>query len=157
MERSYYSLEINKSNKLTRIFQLFFGIICAIVAVAWAIVNINMLKSNVTLWITIILLLGFAYFQIISGLGKAEKFIEISQESIKLKKNSLFPVLEMKAPDLGKIEVFPLNLIFFLRSGKKVFLRFGTTYTDIIEPVRKNIQTFCAGNNIPLEFKSEEL
>jgi hypothetical protein len=157
MESNYYSLEVNKSNKLTRIFQLVFGVICAIIAVAWAIVNINMLKSNGTLWITIILLLGFAYFQIISGLGNAEKFIEISQGSIKLKKNSLFPVLEMNAPDIVKIEAFPLNLVFFLRSGKKVFLRFGTTYTDIIEHVRKNIQTFCTGNNIPLEFKSEEL
>jgi|WetSurSiteA1Bulk_404760.scaffolds.fasta_scaffold01089_7 hypothetical protein len=156
-ESNYYSLELNKSNRITRIFQLVFGVICAIIAIAWAIVNINMLKSNGTLWITIILLLGFAYFQIISGLGKAEKFIEISQGAIKLKKNSLLPVLEMKAPDIGKIEVFPLNLVFFLRSDKKVFLRFGTTYTDIIEPVRKNIQTFCTGNNIPLEFKTEEL
>jgi hypothetical protein len=157
MESNYYSLEVNKSNRITRVFQLAFGVICAIIAVVWAILNINMLKSNGALWITIILLLGFAYFQIISGLGKAEKFIEISQDSIKLKKNSLFGAQEMNATDIEKIEAFPLNLVFFLRSGKKVLLRFGTTYTDIIDPVRKSIQTFCTGNNIPLEFKTEEL
>jgi len=157
MESNYYSLEVNKSNRITRVFQLAFGVICAIIAVVWAILNINMLKSNGALWITIILLLGFAYFQIISGLGKAEKFIEISQGSIKIKKNSLFGVQEINAPDIEKIEAFPLNLVFFLRSGKKVLLRFGTTYTDIIDPVRKSIQTFCTGNNIPLEFKTEEL
>jgi hypothetical protein len=157
MESNYYSLEVNKSNRITRVFHLAFGVICAIVAVVWAILNINMLKSNGALWITIILLLGFAYFQIISGLGKAEKFIEISQGSIKIKKNSLFGVQEINAPDIEKIEAFPLNLVFFLRSGKKVLLRFGTTYTDIIDPVRKSIQTFCTGNNIPLEFKTEEL
>ncbi len=157
MESNYYSLEVNKSNRVTRIFQLAFGIICAVIAVIWAILNINMLKSNGTLWITIILLLGFAYYQIITGLGKAEKFIEFSQSSIKLKKNSLFPVRVLKAPDIQKIEAFPLNLVFFLRSGKRLILRFGTTYTDIIEPVRKSLQTFCTGNNISLEFKTEEL
>jgi len=157
MESNYYSLELNKSNRITRIFQLVFGIICAVIAVIWAILNINMLKSNGALWITIILLLGFAYFQIISGLGKAEKFIEFSQSSIKLKNNSLFPFRVLNAPDIKKTEAFPLNLVFFLTSGKRVFLRFGTTYTDIIEPVRKSLQTFCTENNIPLEFKTEEL
>jgi hypothetical protein len=157
MESNYYSLEVNKSNRITRIFQLAFGVICAFVAFVWAILNINMLKSNGTLWITILLLLGFAYFQIISGLGKAEKFLEISRDLIRLKKNSLLPVQEINAPDIEKIEAFPLNIVFFLRTGKRIFLRFGTTYTDIIEPVRKNIQIFCSDNNIPLEFKTEEL
>ena len=157
MKSNYYSLELNKSNIITRIFQLVFGIICAVIAIIWAILNINMLKSNGSLWITIVLLLGFAYYQINSGLGRAEKFIEFSQSSLKLKNNSLFPVRVLNAPDIQKIEAFPLNLVFFLTSGKKVFLRFGTTYTDIIEPVRKSLLTFCSGNNIPLEFKSEEL
>jgi hypothetical protein len=157
METNYYSLELNKSNRITRIFQLVFGITCAVVAVIWAILNINMLKSNGSLWITIVLLLGFAYYQINSGLGRAEKFIELSQSSIKLKNNSLFPVRVLNAPDIQKIEAFPLNLVFFLRSGKRLILRFGTTYTDIIEPVRKSLQTFCTGNNIMLEFKTEEL
>ena len=157
MESNYFSLELNRSNRVTRIFQLAFGILCAVIAVIWAILNINMLKSNGTLWITIVLLLGFAYFQIISGLGRAEKFIEFSQSSIKLKNNSLFPVRVLNAPDIKKIEVFPLNLVFFLSSGKRLILRFGTTYTENIEPVRKSLETFCTGNNIPLEFKTEEL
>lgn len=157
METRYFSLEVNKSNRFARIFQLLFGFICALVAIVWAIVNISTLKSDGALWITIFLLLGFAYFQIISGLGKAEKFIEFSQSSIKLKNSSLFPSRDLSAEGIEKIEAFPLNLVFFLRSGKKVILRFGTTYTDIIDPVRKSIQTFCKGNNIPLEFKTEEL
>jgi hypothetical protein len=107
--------------------------------------------------ITIIFLLGFAYYQINSGIGRGEKFIEISQSTIKLKKNSVFPAQELSAPEIEKIEVFPLNVVFFQRSGKTVFLRFGTTYTDIINPVRTRIKTFCEGNNIPFEFKNEEL
>ncbi len=157
MAVDYYSLEVYKSNKLTRIFQLVFGIICAAVALIWLISNLNSLKSNWTLLITIFFLLGFAYYLVNSGLGYGEKFVEIGQNIIKLKKNSLFPSKELSAYGIERIEIFPLNLIFFLRSGKTVFLRFGTTYTDIINPVRTGIKTFCERNNIPLEFKNEEL
>jgi energy-converting hydrogenase Eha subunit C len=157
MESDYFSLEVNKSNKLTRIFQLVFGIICAVVAFIWLIINIKSLRSNGTLVVTIIFLLGFAYYQINSGIGRGEKFIEISQTTLRLKKNSIFPAQELNASEIEKIEIFPLNVVFFLRSGKTVFLRFGTTYTDIINPVRTGIKTFCERNNIPLEFKNEEL
>jgi energy-converting hydrogenase Eha subunit C len=157
MENNHFSLEVNKSNKLTRIFQLVFGIICAVVALIWLILNISSLRSNGTLVITIIFLLGFAYYMVNSGLGHGEKFIEISKNTIKLRKNSIFPVRVLSASAIERIEIFPLNIVFFLRSGKTVFLRFGTTYTDIIDPVRKRIKTFCEGNNIVLEFKNEEL
>jgi hypothetical protein len=157
MENRYFSLEINKGSRLTRIFQLLFGFVCALVAVVWTILNISTLKSNAALWITIILLFGFAYYQVMSGLGLAEKFIEISPSAIKLKKNSLFPAHKLSSADMEKVEIFPLNIVFFLRSGKKVILRFGTTFPDVIEPVNESIDSFCSINNIPLELKKEEL
>jgi energy-converting hydrogenase Eha subunit C len=100
MESDYFSLEVNKSNKLTRIFQLVFGIICAVVALIWLILNIKSLRSNGTLVITIIFLLGFAYYQINSGIGRGEKFIEISQTALRLKKNSIFPAQELNASEI---------------------------------------------------------
>lgn len=157
MESDYFSLEVNKSNKLTRVFQLALGIICTIIALAWLILNIKSLTTNGALVLTILFLLGFAYYQIVSGLGFGEKFIEFGDSYLKLKKNSLMPARELRADDIGKVDIFPLNVIFFQRSGKKVLLRFGTTFTDIIEPLRKRIKSFCEGNNIPLEFKNEEL
>lgn len=157
MEKRYFSLDINKGSRLTRIFQLLFGFVCALVAIIWTILNISTLKSDVALWITIILLFCFAYYQVMSGLGRAEKFIEISPSNIKLKKNSLFPAQKLSSTDMEKIEIFPLNIVFFLRSGKKVILRFGTTFPDVIEPVTKSIDSFCSINNIPLELKNEVL
>jgi hypothetical protein len=157
MERDYFSLEVNKSNKLTKVFQLIFGIVCALIALFWLFLNINSVKTNGGLLLTIVFLLGFAYYQINSGLSHGEKYIEISQTALKLKKNSIIPAQELKASDIKKIEIFPLNVVFFLRSGKTVFLRFGTTYADIINSVRNRIETFCEGNKIPLEFKNEEL
>jgi len=157
MENQYFSLELNKGSKLTRIFQLLFGIVCGLVAIIWTILNISRLKSDAALWITIILLFCFAYYQVMSGLGLAEKFIEISTSTIKIKKNSLFPAQKIASSDIEKIEMFPLNIVFFLRSGKKVILRFGTTFPDVIEPVTKSIDSFCSINNTPLEFKNEVL
>jgi hypothetical protein len=156
MESNHFSLEVNKSNRLTRVFQLVFGLICALVAIIWAILNINALKSNASLWITIILLLGFAYYQVMSGAGLAEKFLEVNKSSIKLKKNSLLPAREMSASDIEKIEIFPLSIKFLLRSGNPVILRLGTTFTDIIDPIIKSVETFCHVNNVSVEHRIEE-
>ena len=156
MESNYYPLDVNKSNKLTRIFQLIFGIICIMVAIIWLILNFNALKSSVTLWITIIFLIVFGYYQIISGLGKAEKFIEIGQDRIRLKRNSFLPPTVLKADEIEKIEIFPLNIVFFMKQNRTTILRFGTTYTDNIEPVKDSILNFAAVNTLTIEEKIEE-
>jgi len=156
MESNYYPLDVNKSNKLTRIFQLIFGIICIMVAIIWLILNFNALKSSVTLWITIIFLIVFGYYQIISGLGKAEKFIEIGQDRIRLKRNSFLPPTVLKADEIEKIEIFPLNIVFFMKQNRTTILRFGTTYTDNIEPVKDSILSFAAVNTLSIEEKIEE-
>jgi len=156
MESNYYPLDVNKSNKLTRIFQLIFGIICIMVAIIWLILNFNALKSSVTLWITIIFLIVFGYYQIISGLGKAEKFIEIGQDRIRLKRNSFLPPTVLKADEIEKIEIFPLNIVFFMKQNRTTILRFGTTYTDNIEPVKDSILNFAAVNTLSIEEKIEE-
>jgi hypothetical protein len=157
MEDSFFSLEVNRNNRFIRIFQSVFGIICAALAVVWLILNLNSLKSNSTLWLSIIFLLGFAWYQINSGLGKGDKFIEISQTTLKFKKNSLLPAKELIASDIKKVEIFPLSMVIFLKSGKKSIMRFGTTYTDIIEPIKKGIENFCTINDLKFEFRKEEL
>jgi hypothetical protein len=157
MEKSYFSLELHRSNKLTRIFQLAFGILCFAVALIWLVLNFSSMKSNVSLWITILFLAGFGYYQIIAGLGKSEKYIEITDSSIKFKKNLLFPAQELNADEIERIEVFPLNVAFFMKSGKTVFLRFGTTFTEVIEPVKNSIRNFGKRNNLNIEIRNEEL
>jgi hypothetical protein len=156
MENSYFSLEVNRGSGPVRIFQLVFGVVCAAVAIAWLVVNIKTISTNLGLVITIIFLLGFAYYQINSGLGKGEKFIEISQNHIKLKKNSVLPVQVMKASDIEKIEVFPLKINFIIKPGKLLILRFGTTFIDTIDPIKQAIEDFSNLNQISHEIKKEE-
>lgn len=157
MVNNYFSLEVNRNNRVIRIFQIIFGILCAALAVIWLIMNLDSLKSNSTLWFSIIFLLGFAWYQINSGLGKGDKYLQIDKTTLKFKTNSLFPARELNAPDIKKIEVFPLSLVIFLRSGKRNIIRFGTTYTDIIEPIKKAIDNFCTLNSLELEFRNEEM
>lgn len=157
MEKTRFSLESNISNRITRIFQLLFGIICIIVAFIWLFLNFSTLSKSGALWITIFFLLAFGYFQIISGLGRAEKFIEINQPEIRIKRNSLLPPSEIKSSEIQKIEIYPLSLVFFTLSGRSVILRFGTTSPDINEQIKESIENFCNINHINLEIKREYL
>ena len=157
METQYFSLEVHRSNKFTKIFQLIFGILCAGVAVIWLILNLSTMKMTLGLAITVLFLLGFAYYQIVSGLGRAEKFIEVGGEMIRVKKNSIFPVEEVRADEIENIVIYPINIVFMLKSKKKIILRFGTTYTEMINPAKDAIEGFCKRNNLSYEERNEEL
>ncbi len=63
----------------------------------------------------------------------------------------------MESSEIKKIEVFPLNLIFYFHRGGKTVLRFGTTYTDNIEPVKYGIDEFAVNNNIDIETVTENI
>ena len=157
MEIKYFSLDTSENNRLVKIIRIVFGVVCFAVAIFWLIFNIKSLKSDGMLWITIIFLSGFGLYQIWSGLGRATRFIEIGTDYIRLKKNPIFSPLEMAAGEIEKIELFPLNLIFFLISKKRILLRFGTTYYETNEMVKDEILGFAESNKIPLEIIQEEL
>jgi hypothetical protein len=108
------------------------------------------------LWITVLFLAGFGVYQIWAGAGRAKRFIEVGNEKIVLRKSSLLPREEISASEIKKIEVFPLNLIFYLHNGRKRVLRFGTTYADIIDPVKDAVEQFADLHNISLETIREE-
>jgi hypothetical protein len=157
MPKQYFSLEISENNNLTKIIRIIFGITCLVVSIFWLKYNIKLLKSDGTLWITIVFLSGFGFYQIASGVGYTRLFIDIEKDRIRLKKNALLPVKEIMPENLEKIQLFALNVIFVLKSGKKINLRFGTTYPEMIENVKEALVSFAESNNNPLEFMSEEL
>jgi hypothetical protein len=157
MEGKYFSLGNGDTNQFVKIIRIVFGVVCIIVAVYWLNFNMKNLKQDATLWITIVFLLGFGFYQIWSGLGRANRFIVIADEIINLRKNPLLPSVRMLAEDIDKIELFPLSLVFFLKSGKRILLRFGTTYHEINEIIKDEILTFAERNNIPLEIIEEKI
>jgi hypothetical protein len=157
MEKKYFLLSSAENSKLVQIIQIIFGIICIGVAVFWLIFNARSLKADKTLWITILFLTGFGVYQIWAGLGRATRFIEITSEKIRLKKSIFRPELNIASQDIQKIEIFPLNLIFFLKSQKKILLRFGTSYQEINEQIKDKILAFGDLNSITIEIKEEKL
>ncbi len=157
MENQYFSLEISENNRLTKIFRIIFGVICLIVAVFWLIFNVKLLETDKTLWITIVFLSGFGLYQIWSGLGYAVRFIEIGSDNIRLKKNAILPAVQMMVPEIEKIELFPLSIIFFLKSGKRIILRLGTTYHETNDKIVDVITGFAESNKISFEIREEKL
>jgi hypothetical protein len=157
METKYFSLNSNENNRLIKAVQVIFGIVCFAVAIFWLIFNIQSLKVDGMLWITILFLSGFGFYQIWSGLGKAKRFIKIGTDTIWLRKNIILPAVELHAEDIEKIELFPLNLFFILKSKKRILLRFGTTYHDTNEKIIDVILIFAESNSINLEIKEEKL
>lgn len=157
MEKRHFSLEQRENSKLVRIFQIVFGILCVAIAVYWLIFNITSEKRNSNLWVTVIFLAGFGGYQVLSGLGKTSRFIETENDILILKQNSTLPGIKLKAIDIEKIEIFPLSLVFLLKSQKKIILRFGISYPDVIDPAKEGITDFAEMNSIPIENKNEDL
>jgi hypothetical protein len=157
METKYFSLGPIENNRLVKIIQIVFGIACLGVAIFWLIFNIKSLKADRTLWITIIFLSGFGFYMIWSGLGKATRFIEISSDKIRLKKTILFSALDIPESEIQKIEIFPFNLIIFLKTKKRIILRFSTTYYETNEKIKDEILGFAELNSISAEIKEEKI
>ncbi len=157
MENQYFSLGASDNNKFTKIIRIIFGIVCLAVAVFWLIFNIKLLKTDRTLWITIIFLAGFGLYQIWSGLGYATRFIEIYSDKVRLKKTIIFPPVLIRVSEIEKIEFLTLNVIFYLKSKKRIHLRFGTTYYETNEKAVNGIISFAESNNVSFEITEEKL
>jgi len=157
METKYFSLGQTDTNKLVKIFRIIFGVVCFAVAFFWISFNLDTLKSDGTVWITIAFLFGFGFYQIWSGLGKATRFIEIGPVNFRLKTNAVLPPVKIDASEISSVDFHPLNVIFILKSGKRIMLRFGTTFYDINEMIIDELLTFCESNNIQFEVIEEKL
>jgi hypothetical protein len=157
MEKKYFSLEIRDDNRLTKIFKIIFGLLCFAIAVFWLIFNFRAVRADGTLWISVVFLMCFGIFMIYAGIGFATKFIELNTNILRLKKNSLLPVIDLSASQIEKIELFPLKVHFLARSGKKILLRFGISDPDKVDLIKGEIVGFAESNLITLEIKTEEI
>jgi putative Mn2+ efflux pump MntP len=157
MEKKYFLLEVKENTRAIKIIQIIFGIICVATAIFWVIHNLLSLKSDSTLWITIIFLSGFGTYQVFAGFGKTERYVETGPEKIILKQSSLFPKIELRASDIEAVEIFPLSIMFRLKNKKKIIFRFGLSNTDIINPVKDEVVDFAGLNSIHFEEKKEEI
>lgn len=157
MDSNYFMLGNSEKGKLVNIVRILFGAVCMAVAVYWLIFNIKGTESSGSIWITILFLTGFGFYLIWAGLGKADRFIDIRDDKIMLKKNIFLPPVELTANDTELIEIYSLKVNFVMCSGKTILLRFGTNYNESNEKITEAITVYCTKNNIILKEISEEV
>ena len=143
METKHYSLELRENNTLIKVFRIIFGAACIAIAIFWIFYNINALRADKNLWITVAFLSGFGLYLIRSGLGYGFRFIEIGNNGISFRKNSFLKKAEYKINDIEKIAFYPLKVVFHLRTGKKDLLRFGVSQIDKVESIKDDLMAFA--------------
>jgi hypothetical protein len=157
METKHFPLGSIENNRFVNLIRIIFGITCIIVSFYWLSYNIKATKYDGTLWITIVFLTLFGIYLIWAGLGKAYRFIEIGGDRIKLKKNIFLKAVLIEVADIDRIELYPLNVIFFFKSGRRNLLRFGTTYYETNEKIKDELVKFSGRNSIHLDIIDEKL
>ena len=157
METKYFSLGQAENSKIVKIFQVVFGILCIGIAMFWLIFNLRSIIAAGTSWVTIIFLGGFGFYQIYAGFGFSKRFVEIGPDKISIKKDIMLPAIMISAGEMEKVEIYPFNLILYLKTRKKVMLRLGATYQETNEKIKNEILTFGELNSIIVEFVEEKL
>jgi len=157
MESKYFSLGNPDKNRLVNIIRIMFGAVCISVAIFWLIFNTKAIENKISLWLTIIFLAGFGFYQIWAGIGKADRFIIVTRDKISLKKYIFLAPVDIPATETSKIEFFPLKVNFFLKSGKKIKLRFGTTYYEANENIIDELSGYAEENKIITEIIEDKL
>ena len=157
MEDKYFLLEPKENPRTVKIFQISLGVVCIGIAIFWIVFNIKSLESDRTLWVTIVFLVLFGIYEILAGLGKTSRYIKTGPAGTIIKQHSVLPGVELISNEIEKIEVYPLSIKFHLKNRKNFLFRFGTSYPEIISPVKDEIVEFAWSNRIPLEVINEEL
>lgn len=151
MENKHIPLDLKSNTLFVRILQVLFGFACLAVAIFWIAFNLKSVQTDTSLWITTLLLIAFGLYQVLSGLGKTKRFIDINRNEMYLKKNALLPGSKYINIDIKKIESFPLNIIFHMKNGRKTILRFGINYPEVINIVKDTLKEFSELNNIEFD------
>jgi len=157
METKHFTLGNNEKNRLIKIIRILFGATCIAIACFWLIFNMKSGTGQGSGWLTVIFLTFFGFYQIWAGLGKAERYIAVSDAAINLKKFIFLPAIAVTASETQKIEFYPLKIRLMLKTGKFIILRFGTTYYESNEKVIDELSAYAQKNNIETQIIEEEI
>ncbi|GEM_PF-850542 len=157
MKNTSISLDSYEVHRLIRWLQIAFGIVCIVTAAGSLFLVSGPVKSGSSFWISFVFLFCFGFYQINSGTGRGRKYLEIKDNMLIIKKTSFLPPKIIADTEIDMISVMPLSIIIRLKNRKKFTFRLGTTYTDIINPVRKAIIEFSQERNLVFEIGKEEI
>ena len=153
----HFPLGIKESSRFVGLVRIVFGITCIIVAGYWLFFLVSETDGGYSVGITVAFLFFFGLYLIWAGLGKAYRYIEFGNDHIRLKSNIVMAPIVLHARNIEKIDLYPLNVVFFLKSGGKKLVRFGATYFETTEMIKDAILDFANINNIESEIIEEKL
>lgn len=155
MEKKSFSLEMNESNSLTKVFKFILGVLCIAIAIYWIIFNLKMSAIDWSSWVSSAFLGLFGLFMIWTSFGYGYNFIEFERDIIRLKNNSFLPVKEIKSTEIEKIIIYPLKFIIRLKSAKSILTRLGISDIERNENIKDELMKYAESNKILLEIKNE--
>ncbi len=151
----HFPLGPAETNRPVMIIKVLFGAGCIVLGLIWLIFNIRNSGPEFSLWITILFLFGFGLFQIWAGIGRSARFINVDESLILLRKSSILPAQKFSRDNLDAIALYAMSIVFFKKNGKKTILRFGTEYSEFINPAKDAVIEFAESNNIKVSTPDE--
>jgi hypothetical protein len=155
MSGQKFSLEIVERNKITRVAESVFGLLCITVAL-WFAMSLLDKPSTVSAWLAIAFLAFFGIWEIISGTGAVSRFIIIGSENIILKQKTYLPAVTFEPDALKEVKFKPLAIDFCLREGKVTTVRLGTYYREGSAEIMEAVEKFCLDKMIMTTGNKEE-
>jgi len=156
MEDRKFSLEVIERNKITRVSELVFGLLC-LAGASWYAVSLHGPSSpGLSGWLAVIFLALFGIWEILSGAGLVARYIWIGTDQITLRHRAWRPSVSLAPSDLAEVKFNPLTVDFCLTGGKVISVRLGTYYSERSAQIMEAVEVFCAGNRIMISGERNE-
>ena len=156
MEVTKISLDMRDSTKISRLFQVIFGLICLAVS-AWYLLNIakadNFSGTNL---IAIAFLFLFGIWELLTAAGITDRYIIISDEKIVLKNKYVFGPEIHKADNLVAVIFKPVSFELHHKDGSRTVVKLGIYYRERSAEIMEAVESFCTANSITTEGLEEE-
>jgi hypothetical protein len=155
MEAEKISLDIRESTKLNRYFQLFFSVLCFIVA-GWFFLKLLSTKTLTgSNGLAVIFLLLFGFWELLSGLGITQRYLIISEGDITLKCRYFSKPVIFKPDEINLVAFKPMSFVIVSKTGEKTVLKLGNYYQERTLKILESLKDFCIKNRISVEGLSE--
>ncbi len=151
MEPEKISLDVRESTKLNKYSQLFFSLICFVVAIWFLLKLFSTGTMNGSNSIAVVFLLLFGVWELLSGFGITQRYLVFSGNAITVKHRLFSKPVEFK-PDNIKVIIFkPLSFNIVGQDDKKTIVRLGNYYQERTLKILESLSDFCKTNHVLTE------
>lgn len=157
MDIKHFPLGTNKSGRFIAVVRIAFGIVCLLVAAYYLFMLQGRDQTAGSAATATIFLVLFGAYLIWAGAGRAYRFIEISDDFVKMKRDIFRSPVVINGKDLSKIDFYPMNILFHITSGKTILLRFGSMFHETNDQIRDTLMKFAEKLNIDVEIIEDKL